>query len=215
MDSLRNSLPYLAHAALTTLWLALAAIVLSTVIGVAGGIVSAIASRWLAALVMAVVYVVRGIPPLVLLFLTYFGLPYLGVHADPYVVAILGISLHMGALISEIVRGSLNSLPMSQTDGGLALGLTHGQLVRKVLLPQALRSAMPPYIGLVPVTIKATALASVINIWELTLASKEVASQTLNTFETFGIAFAIYFLICYPFTWLGHRLERRTVAYRL
>jgi polar amino acid transport system permease protein len=74
---------------------------------------------------------------------------------------------------------------------------------------------MPPYIGLVPVTIKATALASVINIWELTLASKEVASQTLNTFETFGVAFAIYFVICYPFTWLGHRLERRTVAYRL
>ena len=215
MESLSNSLPYLAHAAVTTLWLALSAIVLSTLIGVAAGIASAVAARWLAAVVMAIVYVLRGIPALVLLFLTYFGLPYLGVRGDPYAVAILGISLHMGALISEIVRGSLASLPMSQTDGGLALGLTYGQLVRKVLLPQALRSALPPYIGLVPVTIKATALASVINIWELTLASKEVASQTLNTFQTFGAAFAIYFLICYPFTWFGHRLERRTMAYRV
>lgn len=215
MDSLSNSLPYLAHAAVTTLWLALVAIVLSTLIGVAAGIASAVVPRWLAGLVMALVYILRGIPALVLLFLVYFGLPYLGFRAEPYTVAILGISLHMGALISEIVRGSLLSLPMSQTDGGLALGLTHGQLIRKVLLPQALRSALPPYIGLVPVTIKATALASVINIWELTLASKEVASQTLNTFQTFGFAFGIYFLICYPFTWIGHRLERRTMAYRL
>jgi len=215
MGNLTNSLPYLAHAAATTLWLALSAIVLSTLIGIAAGITSAVGARWLSGTVMAIVYVLRGIPPLVLLFLTYFGLPYLGLRAQPYMVAIVGISLHMGALISEIVRGSLNSLPMSQTDGGLALGLTYPQLVRKVLLPQALRSAMPPYIGLIPVTIKATALASVINIWELTLASKEVASQTLNTFQTFGVAFAIYFIICYPFTWLGHRLERRTVAYKL
>jgi len=215
MDNLTNSLPYLAHAAVTTLWLALSAIVLSTLMGIAAGITSAVAAPWLSGTVMAIVYVLRGIPPLVLLFLTYFGLPYLGLRAQPYMVAIVGISLHMGALISEIVRGSLNSLPMSQTDGGLALGLTYPQLVRKVLLPQALRSAMPPYIGLIPVTIKATALASVINIWELTLASKEVASQTLNTFQTFGVAFAIYFIICYPFTWLGHRLERRTVAYKL
>jgi len=215
MDNLTNSLPYLGHAAVTTLWLALSAIVLSTLIGIAAGITSAVGARWLSGTVMAIVYVLRGIPPLVLLFLTYFGLPYLGLRAQPYMVAIVGISLHMGALISEIVRGSLNSLPMSQTDGGLALGLTYPQLVRKVLLPQALRSAMPPYIGLIPVTIKATALASVINIWELTLASKEVASQTLNTFQTFGVAFAIYFIICYPFTWLGHRLERRTVAYKL
>jgi len=215
MGNLTNSLPYLGHAAVTTLWLALSAIVLSTLMGIAAGITSAVAAPWLSGTVMAIVYVLRGIPPLVLLFLTYFGLPYLGLRAQPYMVAIVGISLHMGALISEIVRGSLNSLPMSQTDGGLALGLTYPQLVRKVLLPQALRSAMPPYIGLIHVTIKATALASVINIWELTLASKEVASQTLNTFQTFGVAFAIYFIICYPFTWLGHRLERRTVAYKL
>jgi His/Glu/Gln/Arg/opine family amino acid ABC transporter permease subunit len=215
MQSLANSLPYLLHAALTTLWLALLSIALSTLFGVLAGVFSAVGGKLLSSVIIAVVYVIRGIPILVQLFLVYFGLPYVGVMADPYTIAVLGISLHMGALISEIVRGALVSLPRSQTDGGLALGLTYTQLVWKVLLPQALRAALPPYIGLIPVTVKATSLASVINIWELTLASKEVASQTLNTFQTFGFAFAIYFLLCYPFTWLGNRLERRTVSYRI
>ena len=80
-------------------------------------------------------------------------------------------------------------------------------------MPQALVAALPPYISLIPVTIKATAMASVINIWELTLASKEVAAQTLDTFRTFGYAFALYFVICYPFTLLGTHLERRVTAF--
>jgi polar amino acid transport system permease protein len=78
-----------------------------------------------------------------------------------------------------------------------------------VLLPQALIAAMPPYISMIPITIKATALASVISIWELTLASKEIAAQTLDTFGTYGYALLLYFLLCYPFTLLGRYLERR------
>ncbi len=89
-----------------------------------------------------------------------------------------------------------------------------GQVVWWVTLPQALKAGLPPYVSLIPITIKATSLASIISIWELTLASKEVANQTMQTFEVFGTAFAFYFAICYPFTLLGNHLERRLTAYR-
>ncbi|MFQ5757055.1 MAG: amino acid ABC transporter permease [Acidiferrobacterales bacterium] len=215
MQDLSNSLPYLLEAAGTTLWLAIIAIVFSTLIGVLVGIAVVVAGKWITWLILALVYVVRGIPILVQLFLVYFGLPFFGIIVDPYTVAIVAISLHMGALCTEIFRGALLSIPIAQSEGGLALGLTPWQLIWMVLLPQALRAALPPYVSMIPVTIKATALASVINIWELTLASKEIASQTLETFEVFGIAFALYFALCYPFTVIGKRLETRYTTYHL
>ena len=119
----------------------------------------------------------------------------------------------MGALVIEVVRGSLLALPRQQAESGLALGMTPMTLLIEVLAPQALRAALPPYVSLIPVTVKATSLASVISIWELTLASKEIANQTLATFEVFGVAFVLYFIICYPFTWLGRRLEQRYTGY--
>jgi polar amino acid transport system permease protein len=213
MQSIASATPYLLQASLTTLWLAVVCIVLSAAIGVAAGVLCAVTSRAVEALILAVVYVLRGVPVLVQLFLVYFGLPFFGIIANPYVVAIVAISLHMGALVTEVVRGSIVSLPAAQTEGGLALGLMPRQVAWKVLLPQALVAAMPPYVSLIPVTIKATALASVINIWELTLASKEIAAQTLDTFHTFGYAFALYFVLCYPFTMVGRRLERRAAAF--
>lgn len=208
-----SNLVYLFDAAGQTIMLALITITLSTIVGILGGVISVLGGRAVEALVLAIVYVLRGIPILVQLFLVYFGLPFFGIRVSPYTVAIIAISLHMGALVIEIVRGSLLALPKQQADAGLALGMTPVTLLIEVLAPQALRAALPPYVSLIPVTVKATSLASVISIWELTLASKEIANQTLATFEVFGVAFAIYFAICFPFTWLGRRLERRYTGY--
>lgn len=213
MEVILENLPYLLRAATMTLRIAVLAIVLSTGVGVLGGILSVLGGWPLRYLFLGYVYVVRGTPILVQVFLVYFGLPFFGFRANPYVVALVAISLHMGALMIEIVRGALLAIPRGQVESGLALGMTPWLLVWQVLLPQALRAALPPYISLLPVTIKATALASVINIWELTLASKEVANRTLATFEIFGVAFAVYFLLCYPFTYVGSRLERRLTSY--
>lgn len=207
------NLLYLFDAAGKTMMLASVAIVMSTVVGVIGGVTSVLGGRLVEVLVLSAVYFLRGIPILVQLFLVYFGLPFFGVRVSPHAVAIIAISLHMGALVTEVVRGALLALPKQQSESGLALGMTPVTLMIEVLAPQALRAALPPYVSLIPVTIKATSLASVISIWELTLASKEIANQTLATFEVFGVAFAIYFAICFPFTWLGRRLEQRYTGY--
>ena len=207
------NLLYLLDAAGRTVLLSVITITMSTIVGVLGGVVSVFGGRAVAAAVLAAVYVLRGIPILVQLFLVYFGLPFFGIRVSPYAVAIIAISLHMGALVIEVVRGSLLALPRQQAESGLALGMTPMTLLIEVLAPQALRAALPPYVSLIPVTVKATSLASVISIWELTLASKEIANQTLATFEVFGVAFVLYFIICYPFTWLGRRLEQRYTGY--
>lgn len=214
MQDLSYSLPYLFEASGVTMGLAILAILLSTVVGLVTGVLSILAGGLARSIILGCVYVLRGIPILVQLFLVYFGLPFFGIIVDPYTVAVLAISFHMGALVTEIVRGSILGVPTVQSEGGLALGMTPWQLVWQILLPQALRAAIPPYVSLIPITIKATALASVINIWELTLASKEISSQTLETFQVFGFALAIYFALCYPFTILGKRLEGRFTSYR-
>src|ERR1700730_18215725 len=210
MGNVGSALPYLLLASVTTLWLAIVCIVLATVIGVGVGFLGALVGRAAEATILAVIYILRGIPILAQLFLVYFGLPLFGMRVNSYGVAIIAISLYMGELVAEIVRGALLSLPRAQMDAGLAIGLRPHQVLLKVLLPQALVAALPPYVSMIPVTIKATALASVISIWELTLASKEIAAQTLDTFRTFGYAFLLYFILCYPFTLLGRYLERRS-----
>ena len=208
-----TDLLYLFDAASKTMMMAIIAIVMSTFVGVIGGVASVLGGRLVEMLMLAAVYILRGIPILVQLFLVYFGLPFFGFRVSPYTVAIIAISLHMGALVVEVVRGALVALPKQQSESGLALGMTPLMLMIEVLAPQALRAALPPYVSLIPITIKATSLASVISIWELTLASKEIANQTLATFEVFGAAFAIYFVICFPFTWFGRRLEQRYTGY--
>jgi polar amino acid transport system permease protein len=213
MGNVGSALPYLLDACVTTLWLALVCVVLATVIGVGIGVLCVLVSRAAQAAILAVIYFLRGIPILAQLFLVYFGLPFFGIFVNPYAVAIIAISLHMGALVAEIVRGALLGLPRAQFDAGLAIGLRPRQVLWKVLLPQALIAAMPPYVSMIPVTIKATALTSVISIWELTLASKEIAAQTLDTFGTYGYALLLYFLLCYPFTLLGRYLERRSTYF--
>lgn len=213
MDVVFENFPYLSSAATMTIGLAVAVIALSTIVGIVGGVASVVAGRLVQMVILALVYVLRGIPILVQLFLVYFGLPFFGLVVSPYTVAIVAISLHMGALMTEVFRGGLVALPREQSESGLALGMTPVELVRYILLPQALRAALPPYVSLIPVTVKATALASVISIWELTLASKEIANRTLDTFEIFGLAFFMYFGICYPFTYLGQQLERKYTSY--
>ncbi len=211
---IQDHLAYLLRGAGMTVALAIVTIVLTTAVGFAGGMLSAIGGRPLRLAFQAYVYVIRGVPILVQVFLVYFGLPFFGIRVSPYVVAIMAISLHMSGFVIEIVRGALLAVPAGQADAALALGMRPWTLMRLVLLPQALIAAMPPYVSLVPVTVKATALASVINIWELTFASREVANATLATFQVFGTAFAIYFCLCFPLTRLGARLELRLAAYR-
>ena len=113
--------------------------------------------------------------------------------------------------MSEVFRAGILSLPQAQWDAARGLGMTRPLMLQIVILPQALRLAAPPYVSLCVSLVKATSLVSIVGLWELTMASREVVERTLAPFQVFIGAGAIYFCICYALALYGRRLERRVL----
>lgn len=205
---------YILNGATTTIVVAVGSIAIATVFGVALGVLAEMGNAPLQWAVAGWVYLIRGVPILIWLFLSYFGLSAIGLRLPGAVVATVGIGVYMSALISEIIRGSIRALPSGQAEAGRALCLSGSEVMRHVLIPQALRTAFPPYISMLPVTIKASAFASIISVSELTFAAREMTNSTFQPLPIYGITFVIYFLLCYPVTVLASRLERRMTSYQ-
>ena len=209
METLGTSLPYLLRGARVTVLLFAASLALGTVVGVGAGLLSGARHPVPRAIVAAYVFLTRGIPLLVHLFLVYYLLPAIGLDVDPYVGATIVLALYIGAFISEVTRGAIGSVSRGQLDAALSLGMTRGRAMRKIVLRQAVRYFLPPYIGIAVMLVKLTSVVSVINIWELTLAGREVVERTLAPFQIFAGVALIYFAICYALSLLGRAMERR------
>lgn len=170
----------------------------------------------LAPLVGAYVYVLRGTPLLVQLFLIYYGLsqfpelrqsvlwPFL---RQPYWCAVLALSLNTAAYTSEIMRGGLLAVPGGVIEAGMALGLSRAQLYRTIVLPLALRLALPAYGNEVVIMVKSTALASIVTLMDVTGIAHEIIAETFRAFEVFGCAGAIYLALNAAIAGCIHRLE--------
>jgi polar amino acid transport system permease protein len=200
---------FLMHAAIWTL--ALSAIAL--VCGGLGGIVITLMRvsifapmRWIA---RAYIYVVQGIPLLVLLFIAYFGLANLGLDVPPIVAAALGFTLYASAFLGEIWRGCLEAVGRGQWEGSEALGLSWPQAMRFVIIPQAIRVAIPPTVGFSVQVIKNTALASIVGFIELTRAGQIVAGATFQPLQVYLTVAAIYFVMCASLSYASRRIDRR------
>ena len=176
------------------------------------------ASPALAMFVRAYVFVLRGTPLLVQLFIIYYGLsqfpevrqsvlwPFL---RQPYWCAILAFTLNTAAYGSEILRGGLLAVPRGTVEAGMALGLSRFQLYRTIVLPLATRLALPAYGNEVVIMVKSTALASIVTLMDVTGIAHELIADTFRAFEVFGCAGAIYLSITAAIAWSVHRLERR------
>ncbi|MGH7706349.1 MAG: amino acid ABC transporter permease [Vulcanimicrobiaceae bacterium] len=197
---------YLARAAVNTLWISVVCIAISTVFGAFFGVAAAYHIRVLDQINRACVWVVRGVPLLVVLFAGYFSMP---PSVSPYVTAVATLSAYFTFFISEVVRGTVAAVPRGQLEAAKSVGLSFWKRVWLVVLPQALRTALPPVINVWVVLVKGTAYASVISVWELTTASSEVAQRTVEPFQVYGFTILIYFIICFPMTQLGRIAEAR------
>jgi len=147
----------------------------------------------------------------VLLTFVYYLMLLTGIDLPPFWGVVLVISLYYAAFISEVFRAGIVSLPQAQWDAARSLGMTRGLLLQIVILPQALRLAAPPYVSLCVSLVKATSLVSIVGLWELTMASREIVERTLAPFQIFIGAAAIYFCICYTLALYGRHLERRVL----
>ena len=166
-------------------------------------------NRAMRAAVIAYLFVIRGIPLLVLLTFAYYLLPLTGIDLPPFWGVVLVIAFYYAAFMSEVFRAGILSLPQAQWDAARSLGMTRPLMLQIVVLPQALRLAAPPFVSLCVSLVKATSLVSIVGLWELTMASREVVERTLAPFQVFIGAAAIYFCICYVLALYGGHLERR------
>jgi His/Glu/Gln/Arg/opine family amino acid ABC transporter permease subunit len=208
---LLHSYWYLFRGAGMTLLMACAAVVPATLAGVALALAQIFGSRFTRSAIVGYIYLIRGIPLLVLLTFVYYLLPLTGIDLPPFWGVVLVISLYYAAFISEVFRAGILSLPQAQWDAARSLGMSRRLMLRIVVLPQALRLAAPPYVSLCVSLVKATSLVSIVGLWELTMASREVVERTLAPFQIFIGAAAIYFCICYTLALYGRHLERRVL----
>ena len=176
-------------------------------------------SAVLAGISRAYVFVFRGTPLLVQIFLIYYGLgqfrPALQAWGlwtffrEPYWCALLALSLNTGAYASEIVRGGILAVPHGEVEAGRACGMTRSTLLARVILPQALRQALPAYGNEVILMVKATSLASIITMMEVTGLAQKLIAQTYRAMEIFVCAGAIYLALNFLVTRAVAALERR------
>jgi len=154
----------------------------------------------------------QGTPLLMQLFLAYFGIALFGIEVSAWAAAALALTLYTSAFLAEIWRGCVAAIPKGQWEAAQSLALSFGEMLRHVVLPQALKIAVPPTVGFLVQVIKGTALASVIGFVEVTKAGSMVANATFQPLLVFGVVASIYFVLCFPVSLFAKRLERRLHA---
>jgi polar amino acid transport system permease protein len=209
MELLVKSLPLLARGAATTLYLSAAAIVFATALGLVLALLQLFGGLILRALVEAYLYVVRGVPLLVLLFAMYYALPYADIQIEPVTGGIVVIGLYFGAFMTEVFRAAVLSVPKVQWEAARTLGLTTPRILLDVVFVQAMRVAGPPYINTCIMVVKGTSLVSIIGLADVTFIGKQIVERTLAPFEIFGAVAFVYFVICFALSRLGRHLEWR------
>ncbi|MFI5024489.1 MAG: amino acid ABC transporter permease [Alphaproteobacteria bacterium] len=204
-----NELLFILLATRWTLALSAIAFLGGGVGGLAVALARTGALAWLRVLSAGYIRLFQGTPLLMQLFLVFFGINILGASVDPWTAASLGLTLNASAFLGEIWRGCIEAIPRGQWEASRALGLRAGSLMRHVVLPQALRIALPPTVGFLVQLIKATSLASIIGFVELTRAAQVINNATFQPFTIFGMVALIYFALCWPLSLLSRRMEQR------
>ena len=202
-------LAYLILAMRWTVLLTLLALVGGSTIGLLVAAAGASRQAPLRHLARAYVGVVQGIPLLAWLFIFYFGLAILGYNLPPWVAATVGYSVYAGAFLGEIWRGALVSIPKTQWEAALSIGLNYAEQLRHVIIPQAVRVAIPPTVGFIVQLIKNTSLAAVIGFVELTREGQLTTAATFQPFAVYLIVATLYFCLCYPLARYSRQLEGR------
>lgn len=209
-----DSLGPLAKAAITK---TIPLTVISFVIGLVIALVVALArlSTNLVVTNIARFYIslIRGTPLLVQLFIVFFALPELGVKIDPFPAAVIAFSLNVGGYAAEIIRGAIQSIPKGQWEAAETIGMNYVGTLRRIILPQATRVAVPPLSNTLISLVKDTSLASTILVTELLRQAQIIAAPTFEFFALYGTAAVYYWVICLVLSFGQSRFERRLERY--
>ena len=159
------------------------------------------------------IWIFRGTPLLVQLFIVYFGLPIVGVTLDVWSAAIITFSLNIGAYASEAVRAAVLSVPKGQWEAATALGMSYTQILRRIIAPQAARISLPPLSNIFISTLKDTSLAASITMVDMFMVAQRIAARTFEPLVLYVLAALIYLVVCTLLTFLQAKLEKYTSRY--
>lgn len=213
MQAILDNWPLLIDGLVVTIEISIYVIVFGTLIGLVGGLSLLYGGSVLRGLFRAYVDIIRGLPLLVTIFLIFYGIPAVGIPMDKFPAAVLALSFFAGGHMSEIIRGAVGSIPKGQMDAAASIGLTFFPRLRYVILPQAIRRIVPPWVNLCVELIKGTSLVSLVSITDLLLSAQQILERTAQPIPFYILTAAIYFVLCYSMATLGGRLEKRFAYY--
>ena len=155
------------------------------------------------------IWIFRGTPLLVQLFVVFYGLPKVGILIRPFPAAVLVFSLHEGAYCAEIIRAALEAVPIGQLEAGYCTGMTYLQIIRRIILPQAMRTAFPPLSNSLIAMVKDTSLAANITVTEMFMVTQRIVARTYEPLALYIEVGLIYLLFSTVLTWLQRAGEKR------
>ncbi|SDR23184.1 amino acid ABC transporter substrate-binding protein, PAAT family /amino acid ABC transporter membrane protein, PAAT family [Tsukamurella pulmonis] len=209
----RNLVPLLKAAVTKTLPLTAISFVIGLAIALAVALARMSQRRPLRALAAAYVSIIRGTPLLVQLVIIFYGLPAAGLVFDPFFAAVIAFSLNVGGYAAEIIRAAIGAVPRGQWEAATTIGMDYGTALRRIILPQAARTATPPLANTLLSLVKDTSLASTILVTEVFRQAQIAAAPTFDFFVMYVVAACYYWVICQVLSIAQTRLETRFERY--
>ena len=200
-----------------TLLLALCGLFFACILGLIFGLLSVLKSRVCNTISTIFVDVIRDVPMIVLAYFIFFGIPYLlntiigigGITLSALQAGTIALALNCGAYMAEIIRAGIQSVDKGQMEAARSLGLPYWKAMRKVVLPQAIRTMIPSIINQFIITLKDTSILSIIGFPELVNTAKNVVANTFNAFAVWGIVAVMYLIVITILSRVAKLLERR------
>jgi polar amino acid transport system permease protein len=209
----QDFLPILAKGCVVTIQLTLAALVLSTLLGFVWALMRLSPSAWLRAPAVTFITVIRGIPIIVQLFYMYFVLPDLGIQLSAFQAGFIGLGIAYSSYQAENFRAGIQAVDHGQIEAAQSLGMRPALVMRRVVLPQAIRVFLPPYGNTMIMMLKDSSIASAITVAELTRGGQLIAASTFKNMTVFTLVALLYLAMSLPLTvlarWLEHKFARK------
>ncbi|MBN9791816.1 amino acid ABC transporter permease [Pseudonocardia sp. TMWB2A] len=209
----RNLWPMLKATVTMTIPLTAISFVIGLVLALLLALARISSIRPLSWLARAYISVVRGTPLLVQLFIVFYALPQFGLVIDPFPSAVIAFSLNVGGYAAEIIRAAILSIPKGQWEAAQTIGMGYPTTLRRVILPQAARTAVPPLSNTLISLVKDTSLASTILVTELLRVAQLAAAPTFDFFALYGVAAVYYWIVCLILSSVQVRVETRLERY--
>jgi polar amino acid transport system permease protein len=213
IEIIKNMLPILLKGSIITIQLTVISVVLGSVIGIIVATLKLSKNKALVSALSFYTWLFRGTPMLLQLFFFYYALPFMGLELTSMSAAIIGLSLNSGAYMAEIIRGGILSIDKGQFEACKALGFTHFQTMKRVVLPQTFRVIVPSVGNEFITMLKDTSLVSAIAMEELMRNAQLQISSTARPVEAFVIAGCLYLLMTTVFTTIFSRTEKKLSVY--